>query len=103
LVEAIYLGFYPMLKESVEETLGGVLGTNVSHALLHYVPLPSSSEELKDFQSALATVLGTGSAVVERLIVRDLYKRMGLTQEKDGDFERQILQAEKALQETEAR
>ena len=91
-----------MLKASAEETVTEIFGTTASKALLLNIQLPSSDAEITRFQDDLGTILGTCSKVVERAIVRDLYKRLRLQASEDINFEREILRAAESLTESKA-
>ena len=79
-----------MLLEVIDESLS-ILGEEPKSALYHYLMALHSlqreeiPEKTDDFVSGLKKALGTASKVMERLILKKLYQRIGSTfRESEG-------------------
>ncbi len=81
-------GFDPVVLKAVDESLA-VLGETAKGAVCYHlersfqIRREEIPEKLEAFREALSALLGDGARVVERLIARNLYGRLGL------DFEEQ--------------
>lgn len=78
------------LVEAVDDgllALGQIPRETVYHVIhtTHGVRREEIPEKLENFQKALREIFGTGTRVIERLIAKNLYKRLGLnfTEHKD--------------------
>lgn len=92
--------FDDLLDETVANTLGQVLGNEPANALMYHMGAKASASGAKAFSGALERVTGSVSVVVEKLIVKALYNRIGLKLEDDGgafSFENSILRAQKFM------
>jgi hypothetical protein len=92
--------FDELLDETVENTLGQILGTQPANALMYHMGAKASASGAKGFSGALERVTGSGSVIVEKLIVKALYGRIGMKVEDEREgfsFENSILQAQKFM------
>ena len=69
--------FNAILKESFTATVRAVLGGSPGDALLFYLDF-SSSGDPAELVEKMRDVIGSGSPVIERLILKDLYDRLML-------------------------
>ena len=92
--------FDELLDETVATTLGQILGNEPANALMYHMGERASTSGAKAFSVALGRVTGSVSVVVEKLIVKALYNRIGLKLEDNGggfSFESSILRAQKFM------
>lgn len=95
--------FREAVAQSIQEGLE-VFGENPKKLILYYVErrykinLDLVSEKPSALASALRDILGEGSKVVERHVLANLYRRLGLEMEPtpSENFERSILEAKTA-------
>ncbi|HEY6282593.1 MAG TPA: hypothetical protein VIW22_01565 [Nitrososphaerales archaeon] len=89
--------FDELLDETIVNTLGQVLGNEPAKALMFHMGAKASASGAKSFSGALERVTGSASVVVEKLIVKALFSRIGLKLEDNGgafSFENSILRAQ---------
>lgn len=92
--------FGELLDETVANTLGQVLGNEPANALMYHMGAKASASGAKAFSESLERVTGSVSVVVEKLIVKALYNRIGLKLEENGgafSFESSISRAQKFM------
>jgi len=83
--------FRDLLLETVDEALL-ILGESARKAIYWHLERQYSlkrgeiADRLSDFVSALNSIFGRGSAVIQGLIVRRLYSKLGLEPPEEGDF-----------------
>jgi hypothetical protein len=84
--------FDNMLLSSILRVSLGVFGQNTAEIVLSYMEYLSGlkrediAARTELFKELLGEVLGCGATVVERLIVKDLYSRLGLGMPEIDDF-----------------
>lgn len=84
--------FGQLLLECVDEGLA-VLGNEPRLAVYHYlsticsIPRDEIPERVEDFAAGLRKALGGASKVIERLILRRLYQKLGSALREGGDQE----------------
>jgi hypothetical protein len=92
--------FDQLLDETVTTTLGHVLGNEPANALIYHMGVKASVSGAKEFAGALERVTGSGSVIVEKLIVRALYNKIGIRLEDSLEgfsFENSISRAQKLM------
>ena len=92
--------FDELLDETVTTTLGQVLGNEPANALMYHMGAKASASGAKEFSGALERITGSGSVIVEKLIVKALYARLGMKLEDHPpsfSFENSILRAQKFM------
>jgi hypothetical protein len=95
------MGFDDLMNETVETTVKLILGEGAGKALMfHLGARPSTSDGL-EFSQNLRRIAGNGAPVVETLILRSLYERMGIRYNENphGSFEQQVRRAREILGE----
>jgi hypothetical protein len=70
-----------LLDETVARTLRQVLGDAPATALIYHVGVSASVSGAEKFSDALRRIVGSGSVVVEKLIVKELYSQIGMGSE----------------------
>ncbi|SRR6266849_5967130 len=94
------MDFDELLDETVANTLGQVLGNEPANALMFHMGAKASASGAKAFSGALERVTGSGSVIVEKLIIKSLYSRLGMKLDDDREvfsFENSILRAKKFM------
>jgi hypothetical protein len=84
--------FDKLMTASVFDTIRGVFGSTAAEALTFHLELSEDRRVPSDLQSRLVGVLGGGSEVIEKLIVTNLSKTLGLRieQGKESSFDSAI-------------
>jgi len=84
--------FGEVLLESIDDSLQ-ILGEEPKNAVYQYLSTMQSldrkdiPDRLEDFQSGLKNALGAAARVVERLILRKLYQKIGSTFRETSEYE----------------
>jgi hypothetical protein len=84
--------FGEVLLESIDDSLL-ILGEEPKNAVYQYLSTIQSLERkdipdhLEDFQSGLKSALGGAARVVERLILRKLFQKIGSTFKESSEYE----------------
>jgi hypothetical protein len=84
--------FGEVLLESIDDSLQ-ILGEEPKNAVYQYLSTMQSLDKtdipdrLEDFQSGLKSALGGAARVVERLILRKLYQKIGSTFRETSEYE----------------
>ncbi len=84
--------FGEVLLESIDDSLQ-ILGEEPKNAVYQYLSTIQSLEKndipdrLEDFQSGLKSALGGAARVVERLILRKLFQKIGSTFKETSEYE----------------
>ncbi len=88
--------FLEVFKESIQETIQGIVGENPGRALLFHLKFPQSAEKPDEFGRNLRAVLLAGSPIVEVAIVKRLWDKMGLLPARSNEqssFEESVRKA----------
>jgi hypothetical protein len=90
-----------IVKESIDQSMRDLLGGTGAEATLFHVGLSHYESETREFHVRLYSIFRAGSATVERMIVRDLYKRLNLPFDDwlDFDYEKSVAYALKVAHE----
>ena len=78
--------FSSVLIDSICESLKDTLGPDVLQ-ILESKGLLDNSEHPQDFHRKLASVFGNGATVLERVIVRELFRKLGLPTNRNLPFD----------------
>jgi hypothetical protein len=97
--------FEEALAQSVNEAMS-IYGRQVSQVLMEYlekqhsIPPETLAENPRALEDALKNVLDSGARIVERKILRELYKKIGSAAPEApvGDFEQKIFEVKKMYQ-----
>ncbi|HEV2119527.1 MAG TPA: hypothetical protein VGS11_05420 [Candidatus Bathyarchaeia archaeon] len=83
--------FSSVLVSTVREAVGNALGRNVLEVLTSKGLLDAASNS-KEFDRKLQSLFGNGAAVLERLVVKDLDRKLGIRyySEASFDYERSL-------------
>lgn len=90
-----------IVKESIDQSMRDLLGGTGAQATLFHIGLSHYESETREFHVRLYSIFRTGSATVERMIVRDLYKRLNIPFDdwSDFDYERSVAYALKVARD----
>lgn len=88
---AVGKAFSSLLFDSICESLEHALGPDVVQILVSKRLLDNSNNPEK-FEAQLRSIFFDGAKVLERLIIKDLYRKLGISHNSDAgfDFERSI-------------
>lgn len=83
--------FSSVLVSTVREAVGNALGHNVLEILTSKGLLDDASNS-KEFDRKLQTLFGNGAAVLERIVVKDLNRKLGIRYDSEArlDYERSL-------------
>lgn len=80
-------GFYNILRHSMTQVLEDVLGKAALGVLVAHYRLDDLARSPEKIHEVLWTVFTNGAVVLEKLIVKDLFREVGMLREEDGDFD----------------
>ena len=75
-----------MLIDSVCDAVSNALGRYVLDVLASKGLLDHSSNA-KEFDRSLQSIFGNGASVLERIIVKDLYRKLGIPYDSEAGFD----------------
>ncbi len=78
--------FSSVLVSTVREAVGDALGRNVLEILTSKGLLDASNNS-KEFDSKLQSLFGNGAAVLERIVVKDLNRKLGIPYDSEASFD----------------
>src|SRR5712691_7470836 len=78
--------FSSVLVSTVREAVGNALGHNVLEILTSKGLLDDASNS-KEFDRKLQLLFGNGAAVLERIVVKDLNRRLGIRYDSEARFD----------------
>ena len=83
--------FSSVLVSTVREAVGNALGHNVLEILTSKGLLDDASNS-KEFDRKLQTLFGNGAAVLERIVVKDLNRKLGIRYDSEArlDYEKSL-------------
>ncbi len=83
--------FSSMLVSTVREAVGNALGHNVLEILTSKGLLDDASNS-KEFDRKLQTLFGNGAVVLERIVVKDLNRKLGIRYDSEArlDYEKSL-------------
>ena len=96
--------FYAVLRDSILDGMIKVLGAEGTRAILFHLDLPSFYNP-KEFHERLTEIFGFGTASLERIIIQQLHRAMGVSPAfaKDDDFVCQVELARRRFDDAEGR
>jgi hypothetical protein len=80
--------FSSVLVSTVREAVGDALGRNVLEILTSKGLLDDASNS-KEFDRKLQSLFGNGAAVLERIVVKDLDRKLGIRYDSEANFDYQ--------------
>jgi hypothetical protein len=80
--------FSSVLISTVREAVGDALGRNVLEILASKGLLDDASNS-KEFDRKLQSFFGNGAAVLERIVVKDLDRKLGIRYDSEANFDYQ--------------
>jgi len=78
--------FSSVLVSTVREAVGNALGRNVLEILTSKGLLDDASNS-KEFDKKLQLMFGNGAAVLERIVVKDLDRKLGIRYDSQASFD----------------
>ena len=78
--------FSAVLLNTVREAVGNALGRNVLEILTSKGLLDDASNS-KEFDRKLQLLFGNGAAVLERIVVKDLDRKLGIRYDSEAGFD----------------
>lgn len=78
--------FSSVLVTTVREAVGNALGRNVLEILTSKGLLDAASNS-KEFDRKLQLLFGNGAAVLERIVVKDLNRKLGIRYDSEAGFD----------------
>lgn len=79
-------GFYSLLTGIVCEAVANALGRYVLD-ILASKGLLDNSDNAKEFDRALHSLFGNGASVLERIVVKDLYRKLSIPYNSEASFD----------------
>lgn len=89
-------GFDRVFRDSIRESVEGIVGEGASKALLFYLKFPESADRPGEFVANLRSILLAGSPVVEIAIMKQLWNNIGMFSVhfgEQGTFEERVARA----------
>jgi hypothetical protein len=92
--------FDDLMNETVETTVRQILGEGAGQALLFHLGAKPSTSDGLEFSERLKRIVGKGAPVVEILILRSLYERIGMNyaEAPEKSFEQEVRRAREILE-----
>jgi len=78
--------FSSVLVSTVREAVGDALGRNVLEILTSKGLLDAANNS-KEFDRKLQSLFGNGAAVLERIVVKDLNRKLGIRYDSEASFD----------------
>jgi hypothetical protein len=78
--------FSSVLIDSVVEAVANALGRNILELLVSK-GLLDNSNNAKEFDRTLQSLFGNGSSVIERIVVKDLYRKLSIPYDSTARFD----------------
>ena len=94
--------FAGVFKNSIQETVAGIVGENPAKALLFHLNFPESADHPAEFSRKLRAVLLAGSPIIEVAIIKRLWINIGMFSvhaEEPGSFEERVVRAKELFSE----
>ena len=81
-------GFSELVRASLDGTLRGTLGDSATSALFYHIGAGTQPTDVEEFHVKLPRILGDqATMVVEKMITKDLFSKLGLPSSEDGPFD----------------
>lgn len=71
-------GFDLLMENCIMDSMKGALGQSGADSIVYHLHLKKFGNDLGAFHSGLASLLGDPAVVIETLIIKSLYSRLGL-------------------------
>ena len=81
-----------LVKASIDQTLRDMLGEDGAKATFFHVGLTNYDKESHQFHIRLFSIFSNGTSTIERLIIKDLFKRLDIPffQDAEINYEKSI-------------
>ncbi len=78
--------FYELLGKDLSESLTLMLGDSPAEALMYYIGFPESVRDPEVLADRLSSTLGPGALVVEKAVIKTLYRDLKQVYEETEGF-----------------
>lgn len=78
--------FTSLLSDTIRDAVGNALGQNVMEIIASKGLLDDAGNS-KDFHRKLQSIFGNGAIVLERIVVKDLDRKLGIRYDSEADFD----------------
>jgi hypothetical protein len=79
--------FHLLLHDCIVEGIESILGEKVMRGVLLYLGLGQYTTDPRGFHSKLSDIFGNGAVMVEKLIIKELFRRVNIPFYENGNFE----------------
>ena len=79
--------FFQVLHECIFDVLGNVLGESGTRVIAFHIELGHYIDDPSELHRNLYALLGNGAIVLEKIIVKKLFRRLDIPYEKRGNFD----------------
>jgi hypothetical protein len=79
--------FQQVLRECIEGGLRGVVGEMGMKALLFRIECGQFIDNPEEFHRDLCLIFGEAAVILEKVVIRELFSRLGIEYEERGDFD----------------
>jgi hypothetical protein len=86
-VKKIEFKFFEVLHECILDGLESVLGKSCTRAIVFHIELGDYIDDAGEFHRNLYALLGLGALVLEKVIVKELFRRLDIPYEERGNFD----------------
>jgi hypothetical protein len=86
-VKKIEFKFSEKLHECILDGLEYILGEIAMKAVIFYIELGDCIEDPSEFHKNLYAIFGEGTLILEKTIVKELFRRLNLSCEERSDFD----------------
>jgi hypothetical protein len=76
-----------VLKETIDGSMRDLLGEEARKAVVFHLQVPDYERHPKEFHVHLGGIFKLGAPVIEKMIVRDVYKQFNLSFDEDRSFD----------------
>ena len=93
------MSFNELFRQAIRSGLGDTLGQEALSAFLYHSHLDLNKAEPNDLHKSLLTIFGNdGTEILENIVARRLYEKVGLKRGRDESFETMVDQARQAYE-----
>ena len=74
-------------KQTIDASMRDLLGEEARQASMFHLQVPDYEQRPKEFHVHLGVMFKQGAAVIEKVIVKDVYNRLDMRYDEDGKFD----------------
>ena len=79
--------FHQVLRGCIEDGLRCVVGERGMKALLFRIECGQFIDNTEEFHRDLCLILGETAVILEKVVIKELFRRLGIEYEERGDFD----------------